>query len=122
MEEIFFGIHLGSVIHWEKALGICPVLLLFHVHPLPVICTICFGFGVISKRSNNFLKHLWDNVNLSSQFKIKCRMKPICPRSPKLKSGKKNPLISTCTRIFAHYQCFTLHMASDVFLPPTFKV
>lgn len=39
MEEIFFGLHLGSVIHWEKALGTCSVLLLFPVHPLPVICT-----------------------------------------------------------------------------------
>lgn len=36
MEETLFGIHLGSAVHWEKALGTCPVLLLFPVHPLPV--------------------------------------------------------------------------------------
>lgn len=80
-EEIFFGIHLGSVIHWEKALGTCPVLLLFYMRSLPIICTMCFGFGVISKCSNHFLKHLWDIVKLSSQFKM-CRKKLIWPRSP----------------------------------------
>lgn len=82
MKEAFFGIHLGSVIHREKTLGTSPALLLFHMHSLPVICMMCFAFGVISKPSNDFLKNLCDIVKLSSQFKIKCKKKCIWPRSP----------------------------------------